>query len=101
VETVARAIGLQIQVLTPVSEMMINVGPDKGSAAHVAAPLFVLERMYTVNEFRRPVTAKFDPKLLDELRESARRNRLSVSDVVRQSVLDRLRLEKAAVRTPA
>jgi hypothetical protein len=52
-----------------------------------------------VNELVRPVTAKFDPKLLDELRESARRNRLSVSDVAGQSVLDRLRLEKAAVRT--
>src|SRR5437764_6364936 len=64
---------------------------DKGVRAfsiRERGPLFAGEK--EMNELVRPVTAKFDPELFDALQESARRNRCSLSDVVRQSVVEHL-----------
>ena len=54
-----------------------------------------------MNALVRRVTAKFDPELFAELQETAREQRLSMSDVIRQSVLAHVAEQRPARRAPA
>jgi hypothetical protein len=70
---------------------VIVYSSHQGDAQHLerGARLFsCLEKR--MNELVQPVTAKFDRELFDELRESARRNRCSLSEIVRLSMLEHL-----------
>jgi hypothetical protein len=72
----------------------------RGTALYRAHVHFFARRTTKMNDLTRPVTTRLDPELFGELQRAAQRDRLSMSDIVRLAVIDRVHADAPKVLRP-